>query len=84
MTNAGGTLVLINTNNYSGPTTITGGTLQLGNGPIGGSVPGNIADSGVLAFDNIAAQTYGGAISGAGSLTKIGSGGVESHRREHL
>ncbi len=30
----------------------------------------------MLAFDNIAAQTYGGAISGAGSLTKIGSGAL--------
>ncbi len=70
----GGTfpLVLSNANTYSGGTTISAGTLQLGNGVSNGSVAGNIADNGLLAFNNAAAQTFGGLISGSGSLLQSG------------
>ena len=70
-----GPLVLTGTNTFSGQTSIaSGGTLQLGNGAILGSVSGSIADAGVLAFENNSAQTYAGVISGGGSLAAIGSG----------
>ncbi len=70
----GGTfpLVLSNANTYSGGTTISAGTLQLGNGVSNGSVVGNIADYGLLAFNNAAAQTFSGLISGSGSLLQSG------------
>ena len=67
-------LVLTNTNTFGGGTTISSGTLQLGNGVTNGSVSGSIADSGVLAFNNAAAQTYAGAIGGNGGLNVLGPG----------
>ena len=68
-----GTVILTTTNNtYTGGTTITSGTLQLGDGAtVNGSV-GNITDNAMLTFANPAAQTYSGVISGSGSLTKTG------------
>ena len=48
--------------------------MQLGNGSTNGSLAGNIADSSVLAFNNAAAQTYGGFISGGGALNAVGPG----------
>ena len=62
-------------NTYTGGTTVTAGTLQLGDGVANnGYVQGNILNNGAVAFANPAAQTYSGVISGSGSLTKIGSG----------
>jgi len=71
-----GTLMLTNTNNsYSGGTTVSGGTLQLGDGVSNnGAVAGNITDNATLAFANPAAQTYGGIVSGSGGVTVSGSG----------
>ena len=70
-----GTLTLTGANSYSGVTTISQGTLQLGDGSTNnGSVSGNIADNATLVFANPNAQTYGGVISGNGALTKSGAG----------
>ena len=70
-----GTLTLTGSSNYSGGTTVNGGTLQLGNGSTSnGSVAGNIANSASVAFANPATQTYSGAISGTGSVVKSGAG----------
>ena len=77
LTKAGtGSLTVLNTNTYSGGTTINGGTLQLGDGTTGhdGAVAGNIANSGALAWDIFGNQTVSGVISGAGSLAKSGTG----------
>ena len=71
------TLTLTGSNtNYSGPTAINGGTLQLGDGTAGHdvSLSGNVVDNAVLVYNLQGSQTYSGAISGSGSLTKTGIG----------
>ena len=68
-----GVLTLTAANVYSGSTSITAGTLQLGNGAANGSLASaSIADSGALTFDNATAETYGGVISGTGALNALG------------
>jgi autotransporter-associated beta strand protein len=69
-----GTTVLIADNTYSGGTTISAGTLQLGNGGTSGSITGNVIDNGALAFDRSDVFTFGGLISGTGSVQQIGMG----------
>ena len=69
-----GTLVLNSAKSYTGGTTITTGTLQLGDGATNGSVTGNITNNASLAFNNGVAQTFAGDISGTGALTKSGAG----------
>jgi autotransporter-associated beta strand protein len=71
----GGVLALTGSNAYSGSTTVTGGTLQIGNGGSGEFLASpSVSNSGVLAFDHADALTYGGAISGSGAVVKTGSG----------
>ena len=69
-----GTTILTAANTYAGGTTISAGTLQLGNGGTTGSIVGNVTDNGVLAFDRSDVSTFAGVVSGAGSLSQIGSG----------
>ncbi|MBV8899999.1 MAG: autotransporter-associated beta strand repeat-containing protein, partial [Verrucomicrobia bacterium] len=69
-----GTLTLTGTNTYSGGTTISAGTLQLGNGGTTGSIAGNVTDNAILAFSRSDAFTFGGVISGTGSVQQIGTG----------
>ena len=65
-------------NSYTGGTTISGGTLQVGNGLAPGTLGTSyaaVADNSVLVFDlSGSAATYSGAISGYGSLTQAGPG----------
>lgn len=68
------TLTLTGTNTYTGGTTISAGTLQIGNGGTTGSISGNIVDNGVLQFNRSDDIAYAGGISGTGSLTKSGAG----------
>jgi autotransporter-associated beta strand protein len=69
-----GTTILTADNTYTGVTTISGGTLQIGNGGTTGSLVGNIVDNGILAFNRSDDFTFGGNISGTGSLVKMGAG----------
>ncbi len=69
-----GTLTLTGANGYTGGTTITAGTLQIGNGGTSGSISGAISNAGTLTFNRSDALTYGGAISGSGSVFKYGTG----------
>ena len=64
-------LVLTGSNTYSGPTTISQGTLQISNG---GSIGGTsaVADNGLLAFNLSTAATFSQSISGTGSLAQMG------------
>jgi autotransporter-associated beta strand protein len=70
----GGTLTLTGTNTYKGGTTVTAGILQIGNGPTGGSIRGDVTDNGALVFDRNASVTFGGVVSGTGNLSQVGSG----------
>ena len=70
-----GSFTLAASNTYSGATTISRGTLQLGDGVSNnGSVAGNIINNARLTFANPNAQTYTGTISGSGGLTKTAAG----------
>ncbi len=69
-----GTTILTGTNTYTGGTTISAGTLQLGDGGTTGSIAGDVANGGMLAFDRSDTVTFAGVISGAGAVTQIGSG----------
>lgn len=73
-----GCAVLTGSNTYSGATTITGGTLQIGLGGTGslggGAYSAAIANSGVLALSTSVNQTFSGVISGPGSLRQLGPG----------
>jgi fibronectin-binding autotransporter adhesin len=69
-----GTLVLVGTNTYTGGTTIKKGALQIGNGGTAGSIVGDVVDDGALVFDRSDDVTFGGRISGTGSLEQAGTG----------
>ncbi len=45
-----GTLTLTAADTYAGGTTISAGTLQIGNGGTSGSIVGNVTDNGNLVF----------------------------------
>ncbi|RUL70458.1 hypothetical protein EKH80_20570 [Dyella choica] len=69
-----GSLILTGNNSYGGGTTISAGSLQIGNGGTTGAVTGDVVDNGMLIFDRSDAVSFSGKISGGGSLTKQGSG----------
>lgn len=70
-----GTTTLLGNNTYTGGTTVSAGTLQLGNGGTSGSVSGNVAvNGGTLAFNRSDDLTLSGQISGAGGLRQLGAG----------
>jgi len=68
---------LVSDNTYTGPTTISSGTLMIGQGSF--SQPGSIVssvvnNSGALVFNRVEDWTYAGAINGAGTVTKQAAG----------
>ncbi|WP_206185541.1 autotransporter-associated beta strand repeat-containing protein, partial [Sphingosinicella sp. CPCC 101087] len=69
-----GTTILTGDNLYSGGTTISAGTLQLGAGGASGSIVGDVANSGTLAFNRNNSYTFDGAITGTGTIAQIGTG----------
>ncbi len=72
-----GTLVFAEDNTATGTTTVTSGTLQLGNGGATGSVAGNITNNAALTFNRSAPLTYAGIISGTGTVTVAGTGALQ-------
>lgn len=69
-----GNLVISGNATQTGGTTITAGTLQVGNGATSGSLEGNATNNGILAFNRSDDITFNGMITGSGSLNKLGSG----------
>jgi autotransporter-associated beta strand protein len=71
------TVRLVSNNTYTGPTTISSGTLMMGQGNPG--EPGSIAssvvnNSGTFVFNRVEDLTYSGAINGTGVVTKQAAG----------
>ncbi|WP_198291200.1 autotransporter-associated beta strand repeat-containing protein [Ancylobacter sp. FA202] len=71
-----GTLILTGTNTYTGDTTVTQGTLQIGNGGTTGSIGGNVSVAALasLSFNRTDAVAFDGDVSGAGALVQAGTG----------
>ena len=71
------TVRLVSINTYTGPTTISSGTLMIGQGNSGepGSIVSSVVNNnGTLVFNRVEDLTYAGAISGAGAMTKEAAG----------
>ena len=69
-----GTTVLTGNNSYAGGTTISAGTLQLGDGGTSGSIVGDVLNDATLAFNRADTLTFDGSISGTGAVNQIGTG----------
>ncbi|WP_237931260.1 autotransporter outer membrane beta-barrel domain-containing protein [Buttiauxella sp. S19-1] len=69
-----GTLILTGANTYTGGTTVSAGTLQLGNGGTSGSIIGDVLNNSALVFNRSDTATFGGVISSTGIVNQIGSG----------
>jgi autotransporter-associated beta strand protein len=69
-----GTTVLTGANTYSGGTTVSAGTLQVGAGGTAGSITGNVTNNGTLAFNRSDVVTFAGNISGTGAVVQAGTG----------
>jgi fibronectin-binding autotransporter adhesin len=75
-----GTLILTGANAYTGATTISAGTLQIGNGGTAGALNTGsaITNDGTLAFNRSDTLTQGthfaSVISGSGAVTQAGAG----------
>ena len=72
-----GTLTITTTNDYTAQTVVNSGTLKLGDGTANnGNLASAISNNAALVFANPGAQTYAGAISGPGILTKQSAGAL--------
>ncbi|MFG1359665.1 autotransporter domain-containing protein [Xanthobacter pseudotagetidis] len=68
------TLTLTGASTFGGGTTISGGTLQIGSGGTTGAILGDIENNAALVFNRANAASFGGVISGTGTLGKKGAG----------
>lgn len=68
------TLILTGTNTYAGLTTISAGTLQIGNGGTTGSIAGDLLNNSAIDFNRSNNFSFNKVISGTGSLNKRGAG----------
>jgi fibronectin-binding autotransporter adhesin len=65
----GGVLTLTGNATHTGGTSILAGALSIGDGGTSGSIGGDIVNNGALNFNRSDGYTYGGAITGTGSVT---------------
>ena len=73
----GNTVVFTGINTYTGTTTVTSGTLQLGNGTTNGSAANSVLDvlsGSTIKFNETGAVNIGNTVEGAGTLYQAGSG----------
>lgn len=70
------TVRLVSDNLYTGTTTISSGTLMIGQGNAGepGSIVSDVVDNATLTFNRVENISYGGVISGSGSVYKVAAG----------
>ena len=75
----GGMLILSGNNAYTGPTTVSGATLQIGNGTSGEGLASSItmSNNATVAFNHADPLSYNGAISGSGQFVKLGTGNLD-------
>ncbi len=71
-----GTLILTAVHSFTGETTISQGTLQIGDGLTTGSVLGAIVNNGVLTLFPAGDISFANAVSGTGSLKYLGTGTI--------
>ncbi|MET3375261.1 outer membrane autotransporter protein [Variovorax boronicumulans] len=69
-----GTLTLSGSNTYTGGTTVSAGTLQIGSGGNNGSITGDVTNHAALVFNRANGIAFAGNISGVGNVTKTGAG----------
>jgi autotransporter-associated beta strand protein len=70
-----GLLLLASSNTYAGTTTISAGTLQVGDGGTGGTLgPAPVVDNALLTFNESSTIKVASPISGVGSLWQMGPG----------
>ncbi len=69
-----GTTTLTGNNTYTGTTTVLAGRLQVGTAGASGTLTSNVVNNGTVAFDSSTSTTYGGTISGSGSVVQGGTG----------
>ena len=69
-----GTTVLQGHNTYTGGTTISAGTLELGDGGTRGGIVGNVVNNSILNFNRADTMIIDGVISGSGAVNQIGAG----------
>lgn len=71
-----GTMTLTGINAYTGATVINNGTLQIGNGTTDGSIAtsSGITNNAALVYNLTGTQAFSNAITGTGTLTKLGAG----------
>jgi fibronectin-binding autotransporter adhesin len=72
--NNAGTLTLTGDHIYASGTTISDGTVQIGNGGSSGTLDSDVLNNGTLAFNRGDTYTFAGLISGNGSVEQIGGG----------
>lgn len=72
--NGAGTTVLLGNNNYTGGTTVSAGTLQVGDGGNNGSIGGSIINNASVVFNRAGILNYAGVMSGTGNISQIGTG----------
>jgi autotransporter-associated beta strand protein len=72
-----GKVILAGNNTYAGATTISAGTLQIGNGQAAGTLgAGTVTNNGTLLFSRSGALNVAQSITGSGAVTQEGSGTV--------